>query len=61
MYYVKKIDKRAEIVNLSTKHQILSSETAFISVEKELVDGKFEEIKSTGQIKMEIKSQVQKE
>lgn len=56
-YYVKKMDKRSEIVNLSIKHQILSTETAFLFVEKELIDGKYQEIKSTGQLKAEIKSQ----
>jgi hypothetical protein len=42
MYYVKKIDKKADIISQSVEHQILSGFTAFICVEKELVDGKYQ-------------------
>ena len=34
MFYVKKIDKKAEIIQQSVTHQILSDFTAFICVEK---------------------------
>ena len=37
MYFVKKVDKKAEIISESVKHQILSEFTAFICVEKELL------------------------
>lgn len=42
MYYVKVVDKKAEAIKMSVKHQILSEFTAFICVEKTLVDGKYE-------------------
>ncbi len=48
MYYVKKVDKRQQAIDQSVKHQILSEYTAFICVNKELVDGKYEEMKSIG-------------
>ncbi len=48
MYYVKVTDKKQEAIKQSVKHQILSEYTAFICVNKELVDGKFEEIKDKG-------------
>jgi len=32
MYFVKKVDKKAEIINESVKYQILSEFTAFICV-----------------------------
>lgn len=47
-------DKKKQIVNLSTKHQILSHYTAFICVEKELVDGNYQEIKDKGQTKVKV-------
>lgn len=34
MYYVKVVDKKAEIIKESVKHQILSEFTAFVCVEK---------------------------
>ena len=34
MFYVKTIDKKAEIIKQSVTHQILSDFTAFICVEK---------------------------
>lgn len=49
LYFVKKVDKKKEIIDLSIKNQILSKHTAFICVEKHLKDGKYEEIKSKGQ------------
>jgi hypothetical protein len=52
MYYVKVVDKKAEIIKESVKAQILSEFTAFVCVEKELVDGKYSEIKDAGQIKI---------
>jgi hypothetical protein len=54
MYYVKKVDKKAEIIKQSVEHQILSEFTAFICVEKELVDGKYQEVKDQGQMKVII-------
>ena len=42
MYYVKKINKKEEIIKESVQHQILSTFTAFICVEKELIDGKYQ-------------------
>ncbi len=42
MYYVKKTDKKANIIEQSVKHQILSEFTAFVCVEKQLVDGKYQ-------------------
>lgn len=50
MFYVKVVDKKAEIVKESVRNQILSEFTAFVCVEQELVDGKYSEIKNTGQI-----------
>lgn len=54
MYYVKVVDKKKEAVEQSVKHQILSEYTAFICVNKELVDGRFEEVKDTGAIKVQV-------
>lgn len=42
MYYVKKVDYKADAIRESVENQILSQFTAFLCVEKELVDGKFE-------------------
>ena len=42
MYYVKITDKKAEAIKHSVKHQILSEYTAFICVNTELVDGKYQ-------------------
>ena len=52
MYYVKIADKKEEIISESVKHQILSEFTAFLCVEKELIDGKYEEVKGKGQHKI---------
>ena len=54
MYYVKVVDKKKEAIGQSVKHQILSEYTAFICVSKELVDGKYEEIKDKGTDKVKI-------
>ena len=54
MYYVKKVDKKAEIIGESVKHQILSEFTAFLCVEKELVDGRYEEVRDKGTLKVQI-------
>lgn len=54
MYYVKKVDKKADIISESVRHQILSEFTAFICVEKELVDGQYQEVKDKGQLKVQI-------
>jgi hypothetical protein len=54
MYYVKVVDKKKEAIDQSVKHQILSEYTAFICVSKELVDGKYEEIKDKGTDKVKI-------
>jgi hypothetical protein len=54
MFYVKKVDKKAEIIEQSVLHQILSEFTAFICVEQELVDGKYQEVKSKGKVQMVI-------
>ena len=51
---MKVVDKKAEIVNLSVKHQVLSEFTAFLCVEKELVDGKYMEVKDKGQTKISV-------
>lgn len=56
MYYVKVANKKAEIIDLSIKSQILSEYTAFLCVEKELIDGKYQEIKSLGQLKVQVSS-----
>lgn len=58
MYYVKVTDKKQEAIQQSVKHQILSEYTAFICVNKELVDGKFEEIKDKGTEKVKIEQMV---
>lgn len=42
VYYVKVTDWKQKIIELSTKHQILSKHTAFLCVEKELIDGRYE-------------------
>lgn len=41
MFYAKVLDKKGEIIKESVKHQILSVHTAFICVEKELIDGRY--------------------
>ena len=56
MYYVKKVDKKTQIISESVKNQILSELTAFICVEKQLVDGKYQEIKNKGKVKVVIKN-----
>jgi hypothetical protein len=56
MYYVKTVDKKEAAIKESVQHQILSEFTAFICVEKELVDGKFEEIKDKGQLRVELEN-----
>ena len=38
IYFVKKVDKKAKVINLSIKYQILSEYTSFVGIEKELVD-----------------------
>lgn len=42
VYYVKITDWKQKIIELSTKHQILSKHTAFLCAEKELIDGRYE-------------------
>ena len=42
MYYVKVVDKKKEAIDHSVKHQILSEYTAFICVNQEIVDGKYQ-------------------
>ena len=54
LYYVKKVNKKQEVIDSSIKHQILSKFTAFICVEQELVDGKYEEIKSKENVSVEM-------
>ena len=56
MYFVKKVDKKAEIIKESVQHQILSEFTAFVCVEKELLDGKYQEVKDKGQLKVQIQN-----
>ena len=50
MFAAKVVDLKAEIIRESVRHQILSQFTAFLCVEKELVDGRYEEVKGKGQI-----------
>ena len=54
LYYVKKVNKKQAVIDSSIKHQILSKFTAFICVEQELVDGKYEEIKSKEKLSVEM-------
>lgn len=61
MYYVKEVNKKEEIISESVKHQILSEFTAFLCVEKELVDGKYEEVKDKGSLKVQIENPVPSE
>ena len=56
VYYVKKVDKKAEILKKSVEHQILSQFTAFVCVEKQLIDGKLQEVNETGKVKIFIES-----
>lgn len=44
MHYVKEhvVDKKKETINHSVKYQILSEYTAFICVNRELIDGKYQ-------------------
>jgi hypothetical protein len=42
MFYVKVVDKKKEAIDHSVKHQILSEYTAFICVNQELIDGKYQ-------------------
>jgi hypothetical protein len=48
-------DKKSMIIKESVKHQILSEFTAFICVEKELVDGQYQEFKDKGKVKIPLK------
>lgn len=52
MFYVKVVDKKQEIVKESVRLQILSEFTAFLCVGKELLDGKYQEVQETGQVKV---------
>ena len=54
MYYVKVTNKKEEIIKNSVQHQVLSEFTAFICVEKELVDGQFQEVQDKGQKKVNV-------
>ena len=58
MYYAKNLDKKAQIIRESVKYQILSQLTAFLCVQKELIDGKFEEVKDKGRLLVEIENPV---
>ena len=51
---MKKVNKKQAVIDSSIKHQILSKFTAFICVEQELVDGKYEEIKSKEKLSVEM-------
>lgn len=48
LYYVKAANKKQQIIDLSVRHQIASKHTAFLCVEKQLIDGKYQEIKDKG-------------
>ena len=52
MYSAKEIDKKAKIISESVRYQILSEFTAFQCIEKELTDGRYEEVKGKGQMKV---------
>lgn len=54
VYYVKKVDHKAEILKQSVEHQILSQFTAFVCVEKQIVDGKLQEVNETGKVKVVV-------
>lgn len=54
MSYAKVGDQKAAVVTESVKHQILSEHTAFICVEKQLIDGRYEEVKDKGQVSVKV-------
>ena len=54
MLYVKVKDYKKEAIQESVKHQVLSEFTAFLCVEKKLVDGKYEEFIHKGVEKVQV-------
>jgi hypothetical protein len=54
MHYVKVVDRKKQAIEESVRSQVLSEFTAFICVEKELVDGKYQEVLDKGKEKIEI-------
>lgn len=60
MYFVKNVDKKAKIIEESLKHQILSEFTAFVCIQKELIDGQYQELVDKGKQKMTIEGPLPK-
>lgn len=60
MYFVKNVDKKAKIIEESLKHQILSEFTAFVCIQKELIDGQYQELIDKGKQKMMIEGPLPK-
>ena len=54
MFYVKVKDYKQEAIAESVKHQVLSEFTAFLCVQKKLIDGKYEEFIDKGVEKVKI-------
>lgn len=54
LYFVKAANKKQQIIDLSVRHQIASKYTAFLCVEKHLVDGKYQEIQDKGTEQVQI-------
>lgn len=54
MFYVKVKDYKQEAITESVKHQVLSEFTAFLCVQKKLIDGKYEEFAEKGVEKVQI-------
>lgn len=48
LYFAKATNKKQQIIDLSLRHQVVSKYTAFLCVEKQLIDGKYQEIKDKG-------------
>ena len=46
---MKVVDHKKMIIDASVKYQVLSKYTSFLCVEKELVDGRYQEVKGKGQ------------
>lgn len=55
MYFVKDNKKIKErIIEESIKHQVLSSQTAFICVQKSIKDNEYQEFKDIGNLKIKF-------
>lgn len=58
LYFVKAANTKQQIVDLSLRHQVASRHTAFLCVEEQLIDGKYQEIKDKGTQNIEINESI---